>query len=647
MFIKEFYVANFKAFQEVHIHFNPCLNILTGVNNSGKTTLLEALALWHECFAKQIYQAKKAESNYKKGHWVLGNTQRKRIPFEQINSVRCPRFDDMFHQRDRRKRIQLTAVFEDDSKETLHIPFVISESGMNYNVELDQFTRYDFAKFNHFFQNLPNPVGFFYASPIAAIQQIEAFATQPQVAEAIVNRNSASVLRNRLYALYRHPDPAIFQRFLTDLSYIISDSKQPIQIFTESDIQRDTNVIFNVKLHAQDTDKDIALLGSGTLQILEILLNLYHSDGGSRDMNLILLDEPDSHIHRDIQNRLMAVLTNFSKRDKNQIFITTHNESLIRSADIADLFHLEAKPKGTYKNAGLAQLKKIGQRFSGIYPTPIRPIIGSLGSTNGLDFINAVEADVLIFVEGEDDARAFDILLRQQIRPKKYSYWVLGGISKVLDHIQHYKTVLSNVKNQKTLWEKSVLIIDRDFLNDAHQANLSTLLHTKLGLKTCLTSAYTFEATLLTDFAKLGRLVSKWLEAKSLHINDVALGDAIANAYQEHGSLKSAYWQSDKFIEETCYLYRNAKEKLNGLLGQKFIDASDIQLQTVVRAHIQHCVDTGQFFKLLRKEDVQIVLNNAIAPTGAVFNIETDFIELMYLVDKSVWFDAWDFLNAI
>ena len=383
MHIKEFYVANFKAFQEVHIHLNPRLNIFTGVNNSGKTTVLEAIALWHECFSKKIYQAQKSESNYRKGQWVLGNTQRKRISFEEINSVRCPKFDDMFHQRDRRKRIELTAVFEDEEAGSIPITFIISESGMNYNVELYQFTQYDFDKFNQFFQNLPNPIGFFYASPIAAIQQIEAFATQPQIADAIINRASASVLRNRLYALYRHPDATLFQRFLRDLSFVLSDDRNPLLLTTDSDIQRDTNVVFNVQLNPQDTPKDVALLGSGTLQIIEILLNLYHSDSRSRDMNMILLDEPDSHIHRDIQNRLMKVLTRFEPG--NQIFVTTHNEALIRSADVANLFHLEPKPKGTYKNVGFDHLQKIGTRFSGIYPTTLKPIISSLGSTNGLD----------------------------------------------------------------------------------------------------------------------------------------------------------------------------------------------------------------------------------------------------------------------
>lgn len=277
----------------------------------------------------------------------------------------------------------------------------------------------------------------------------------------------------------------------------------------------------------------------------------------------------------------------------------------------------------------------------------MKPLISSLGSTNGLDFINAVEADVLLFVEGEDDARAFDVLLRQQIKPKKYAYWVLGGVSKVLDHILYYQTVLSNVKNKKTLWEKSILVIDRDFLNDAHQSALPSALQTKIGLKTCMADAYTFESTLLTDLPKFARLLVKWLESKEVSINSGGLEQALVQAYVARGAANSSYWSDDAFVENTCYLYRNAREKLNTLLDQKFINANDIQLHTLVRTHIQSCLNSGQYYKLMNKEDVQWIVNEAISITGLVFNTETDFIELMYAVDKSLWFAAWDFLNTI
>ena len=91
-----------------------------------------------------------------------------------------------------------------------------------------------------------------------------------------------------------------------------------MNISTVSQIQRDVTVIFNFKHNEIDIEKDIALLGSGSLQIIEILLNLYHPSSIQKDLNLILLDEPDSHIHREIQSRLLKILVQFSER--NQIF---------------------------------------------------------------------------------------------------------------------------------------------------------------------------------------------------------------------------------------------------------------------------------------------------------------------------------------
>ena len=196
---------------------------------------------------------------------------------------------------------------------------------------------------------------------------------------------------------------------------------------------------------------------------------------------------------------------------------------------------------------------------------------------------------------------------------------------------------------QETLWEKAALVIDRDFLNDAHQSTLPLALHAKIGLKTCLTDAY----TLLTDLPKCARLLSKWLAAKGINHPDTLIEPALATAYHALAAAKTPDWHEPKFVEETCYLYKNAREKLNAALGETYIKDNDIQLGTLVRQHIQQCLNTGAYHKLLRKDDLQTIVNEAIAPTGIVFEVETDFIDLMLCVDKSLWFDAWNFLNTL
>ena len=642
MHISRFKVKNFKLFQDIEVVFNPTLSIFTGVNNSGKTTLLQALSLWHECFTKLIRKALRTTGNYRRNDYILGTTQDKY--FDQINSVLSPNFEDIFYQRDKNNRIELSATLVNDNEE-ITICFKISSSGRNYVIELLDFGSYDFNKFNNFFQNLPSPFSFYYTSPSSAIRQIERFVTIPQIQESIINRDSSSVIRNRLYQLYNSSDPSLFSSFLEALSFILYNRTRSMNISTVSQIQRDVTVIFNFKHNEIDIEKDIALLGSGSLQIIEILLNLYHPSSIQKDLNLILLDEPDSHIHREIQSRLLKILVQFSER--NQIFITTHNEALIRSTNLSNLFHLDGQPIGIYENINSNNLTAVNPRFSGIYPSQVNPVISALGMVSGLDFLNAIESDTLIFVEGADDAQVIDILLKQNINNhKKYVYWVLGGVSEVSERILHYKTVFSEVKNNQTLWEKSVLIIDRDFLIDTHQSGLNNEFQNRINLKSHIWSAYTFESTLFTDIPKLARLLNKWLLKKSINVDINILENELKTNYLNHELILATRYNDQKY-EDLAFWYKNLQIKLNTVLDNKYMKANDQQLNTKVRQHVNNCFINKYLFKLMTKDDVETVICATLQPHGISFDVKTEFIELIEQVDISLWFDEWNFLNSI
>jgi AAA15 family ATPase/GTPase len=75
MYIKKLHIDNFKTYKKFNLLANKDVNVLTGVNNSGKTTILEALSLWYECF---IFLVKKVERgteslNLRQGDYRLGN----------------------------------------------------------------------------------------------------------------------------------------------------------------------------------------------------------------------------------------------------------------------------------------------------------------------------------------------------------------------------------------------------------------------------------------------------------------------------------------------------------------------------------------------------------------------------------------------
>jgi len=95
----------------------------------------------------------------------------------------------------------------------------------------------------------------------------------------------------------------------------LEDEESFIKIFSK-------NEIFN-------TEVEINQLGSGTINVLNILAVLAYGDYEKFNLNALLLDEPDSHLHFNHQSRLYKHLEKVSLEENKQIFIITHNSSLI------------------------------------------------------------------------------------------------------------------------------------------------------------------------------------------------------------------------------------------------------------------------------------------------------------------------------
>ncbi len=643
MFIQKFQIQNFKSFQDITIHFNRDVNILTGQNNAGKTTVLEALSLWHECFQKLLTQAKRSQKNYRKHDWILGPTSNRYFPFDQINSVRSPNFEDIFHDCQRKNKIKLIVTFQTTDQSKLDVHINIGESGNNYIIELDKFTSFDFTKFNSFFQDLPSPFSIYYASPIATITATEDYTTSPKIEQACMTQKSGSVLRNRLFQISKFP--VIFDLFQRDMAYILFNNEKNILFEIIFDETKDIRIVIKYRI-GFERFKDIALLGSGTLQLVEILLNFYQADSQSKDFRLIMLDEPDSYIHRDIQKRLVEIVTRFAQ--KTQVIISTHNESLIRSAPIEQIFHLDGKSQGEYSPINRQEIEKLQPHFKGIYPSLINPVIRSIGEITGLDFVNAIECDRLVFVEGEDDARVLNILLKQQLGvSKRYMFWVLGGISEVFENILAYKTVFSAIKNGRNLWKKSCLIIDKDYLNHEHQAAIITKFKEKHQLDVFSCKAYTFESTVFENLEYLAILLTKWIESRDKIVDQDEVLRSLQIEYAKVSQILSQRYSND-FIKEEAYRYRNIREKTNTLFGDRsVIKQTDIDLPLLVRTNLETTLQTNNYYWLMRKEEVTAVINPIVQKYGLSFSCETDFIEVIKAVTKSTWMSQWDFINRL
>lgn len=648
MYIKSLRISNFKSVDDLTIHFDRHLSILTGVNNCGKTTILEAVSLWAECFSKLLHKAQRASpGKFAKGDYMFGPLQNRYFNFEDINSVRSPDFEDIFRDRNIKMPILLSATIENEQmNESMEIGFIVkSSSSSRYDITLNDEKNFNYNLFNRIFDHLAEGgVSAYYSSPVAFIEQRENHATDPQIKDSIIRNRSYQVIRNRIYNLYDKP---VFASFEQDVSYVLFGVSQmaKLKFVSRSRMNENVRVIINYTLNNEPVEKDLALLGSGSLQVIEILLDLYHQSETKRDMFLILLDEPDSHIHRDIQNRLLQILSH--SKFQNQVIVTTHNESLIRSASLANLFHLDGSGKGEVRCLYNPELPKLNQpHFRGIYPALETPTLRSLGgSKEGMDFVSAIESDKIVFVEGDDDARVLYKLFMTEESNKttKLMFWVLGGISKVMDKVEMYKAFFSDIRNNKSLWDKSLLVFDRDSLTEEHLGILQKKLEEKYGLRSfCHKGYYTQESVVLSDTQMLAELLGRFLQSQKVVVDKNQLEQDLKVAIQNQEPVIKDHYSKidDDYVDRYEGMYIS---KINSMLNQEERKQLKLKKAPIARRdELKAFYNRQQASAMSRKEDVAAVINNALKAQG--INMEVDesvFYDLVAQADRHMMYPEW------
>ncbi len=633
MHISRLAIEHFKSFERVELHVNPGLNVLTGVNNSGKTTVLEAISLWEECFRKRIWQAGKADKRHrvKKGQYRLDYEA-----YLELQSVRCPNFEDIFHDLDKNQTITIDITLSNQDDE-ITIGYTIRAAyGSNYAVNLRKSSSFPFAKFNTFFTKLPSPFNIVYASPVAALLPREDFETLPRVRSLVGLRQSMQVLRNRLYQLKK--DPVRYEAFLSSVTYVLTEGAEPVELQLWGDETRDVGVTVQARVGARDVFKDISLLGSGTVQIIEIMLAV-HAERS--DLNVILLDEPDSHIHRDIQRRLVHKLTEHT--GQTQVFLTTHNESFIRSTRPEHIFHLEPRQNKEYRPI-YADVP--GGVKRGLQPSRQLKILRALGSETSIDFLNALEADHFVLVEGEDDARFIQALVERGASPPtpfSAMYWSFGGVDAIFKRIDAYKEVFQHIKNDKSLWEKAKLVIDRDYLTDAQRDALAQEL-AKLGAKVYISTSYTMESTVLSEPDKLAQLIARLIQKEGGPA--VAITDVQQALSQGVAGLKAQLLQRVEDAGVLTELFgrmksrRDALDAIKNLNGKRLVP-SDAAIQTDFTAYARTNLAQDKLHLFANKDDVTALIEGVYTALSAPFNANHLFERLIDASNPSTWFNEW------
>lgn len=641
------FINNFKAYRNFELHAHQNLNVITGTNNSGKTTILEAITLWYECFGLLIREAKRSSNsaNFNAGDYRLGQKSQNYFDYRMINSVRSFNFHDIFYELNTSQKIEIGITLKSPDGQQNEISFLIrgASGNSNYEIKLKNHDEFNFRWLNDSFEHLPDPIGCFFASPVSSVPVSEEFALKPIIQTKVTSRQSFVYIRNRIYLLSTTDK---FTEFKDKMSYILSQRAKTVNFLIEGDKNKEVFITVKIRIGNELVAKDISLLGSGTLQIIELLLTCYEE---TKDLNLILLDEPDSHIHRDIQKRLIETLGEHSS--SIQVFLTTHNESLIRATRPESIYYIDDNICTTEpKLCKAISSSPLPSRQKGISHSYHSQVINRMGTESSLDLLNALEAQKIILVEGADDSLYIQSLLNIYNNDTSCVYWSFKGLDSLIKEIKSYRSFLSGIGSSEPLWERVILVFDSDFITLEQRELLKIELTNKLNIKTHIWSSYTFESTVLTDIAIYKKIIYRLSIRYGLMCEHNHVSDAVDKVYAKWiGIVKQRLDVDDPYKESITRQIQNRASSLRDSLNIKSVfNGGDAIYFQRYQSYANQELNNNKLAHLCNKSDVDNITKEIFAELGLTLpDMNNLFIDTIASISPEDLHPEWNVLDAL
>jgi predicted ATP-dependent endonuclease of OLD family len=315
--ISKLTIKNFKSISEILVEL-PRVGILTGPNNCGKSTILQAITLGFECLARN--------RDFTTGKIKKGGSSVPELSSVPVNHPRSLWYNNKWQEihsgrRVERKPIEIGIEFTNDTYFTSYINFYYGFLNLNVKDYSANF------KYSGELARLINSAPLVIPG-IPGLLRHETPLLPAVMSEALHSGKSSQVLRNVLYSLKSNPamfkviERAMSHHFGLNLREIEYDEKFGLEI--------------KVPYAEKDNEFEIISAGSGLHQILQLVALLTWSKS-----SIILLDEPDSHLHTSLQKKLFMFLDDLSREFDLQLLIATHSRDFLASAPIDSIIPVD------------------------------------------------------------------------------------------------------------------------------------------------------------------------------------------------------------------------------------------------------------------------------------------------------------------
>lgn len=300
------------------------LTLLAGPNNSGKSTLLQAIMVWN--LAMQKWLEKKGPDSGSKAK----DRQGAPITRQEFSALPLPSMDQLWTDTH-------TSLRKDEGKQGAPRPMVITLHGKSDNGIQWQFGfefRYSGPEQIHVkpvaddlthLTRAREEVSVIYVPPFSGIGVNETRYDRPYQDMLVGQGKGGDILRNLLFEVSVANEGTNWTR----IQKVVEDVfgyylLKPIYAGTPFITCQYLKGIPKSHGFGGLSPLDVSTTGSGFHQVLLILAFMF-----AHPSSLILLDEPDAHLHVLLQKQLYDILRSLCHERKGQLVIASHSEVLI------------------------------------------------------------------------------------------------------------------------------------------------------------------------------------------------------------------------------------------------------------------------------------------------------------------------------
>lgn len=320
--ITRFTIQNFKRLNDVSLDLGDAA-VFIGPNNSGKTTALQALALWDLGQRRWTERRDNSAASERQGV-TINRRDMTAIPVRSSKLL----WSDLRTQDSTR---------ENGKAKTQKVYITLTAEGIHEGREWRCAMDFYYANEESFYCRLREgedgkvPAGarkhrVVFLPPMSGLAASEFRKEQGEISVLIGEGQTAQVLRNLCWQLFSQEDKSVWKSLCGHLDQLFN-----IKLNAPQYIQERSELLLTYR-ERSGVELDLSSAGRGCQQVL-LLMSFLLANPGS----VLLLDEPDAHLEILRQRDVYNLITDVARQFGSQIVAASHSEVVLEEAAERDV----------------------------------------------------------------------------------------------------------------------------------------------------------------------------------------------------------------------------------------------------------------------------------------------------------------------